>query len=142
MKTWVLDASAVLRFTDGEPGFEHVRDLYAAAAKGEIQLLMSAVNWGEVVLAVLRRSRSDAQSILDNLTALPMKIVPVDAAAASRAAYFKFLYRVPYADAFAGDLALLPFSEDSTEMATLVTADNDFRTIPKTTLAIEFLAGK
>ncbi len=143
MRIYVLDASALLRFTDGEPGFERVRDLYAEAVGGDVRLLMSAVNWGEVVLAVLRRGGLNMQSILDNLTALPMTIVPVDAAEASRAAHFKFLHRVPYADAFAGALALAPFGrDDSTIGATLVTADNDFRTIPEAAMAIEFLPGK
>jgi PIN domain nuclease of toxin-antitoxin system len=46
---YVLDASAVLRFTDQEPGFDRVRTLFYQAAHGEIQLRLSAVNWGEIV---------------------------------------------------------------------------------------------
>ncbi|HEY6445711.1 MAG TPA: PIN domain-containing protein [Acidobacteriaceae bacterium] len=143
MKTFVLDASAVLRFTDKEPGFDRVLKLLQAAARGEVRLLISAVNWGEIVHAVAKRCGPQAQTILDNLASLPMTIVPVDAAAASRAAYFKFLYRLPYADAFAGALALAPSAaEETTETAALVTADNDFRGIPAGKLDIELLPGK
>ena len=143
MKTFVLDASAVLRFTDKEPGYERVLKLLQAAARGEVRLLISAVNWGEIVHAVAKRCGPQAQAILDNLASLPLTIVPVDASAASRAAHFKFLYRVPYADAFAGALALAPSEEESAaETATLVTADNDFRSVPAGKLEIEFLPGK
>ncbi|MGC2638831.1 MAG: PIN domain-containing protein [Acidobacteriaceae bacterium] len=143
MKTFVLDASAVLRFTDKEPGYERVLKLLQAAARGEVRLLISAVNWGEIVHAVAKRCGPQAQPILDNLASLPMAVVPVDAGAASRAAQFKFLYKVPYADAFAGALALTPSAaEEPTETATLVTADNDFRSVPDIKLEIEFLPGK
>ncbi len=143
MKTFVLDASAVLRFTDKEPGYVRVRDLFEAAARGELRLLISAVNWGEIVHAVAKRCGAQSQHILDNLASLPMTIVPVDAGAASRAAHFKLLYGVPYADAFAGALAVAPSGGgNSTQAATLVTADNDFRGIPGGKIDVEFLPGK
>lgn len=143
MKTFVLDASAILRFTDKEPGYERVLKLLQAAARDEVRLLISAVNWGEIVHAVAKRCGPQAQTILDNLASLPIAIVPVDAGAASRAAEFKLLYRVPYADAFAGALALATSgAEDSIAKTTLVTADNDFRSVPSGKLAIEFLPGK
>jgi ribonuclease VapC len=139
MRAFVLDASALLRFTDKEAGFDRVRVLLEKAARAEIQLLMSAVNWGEVVHAVTRRAGDQAGMILDGLAALPMTIVPVDAAAAAEAGRFKARYHVPYADAFAGALAARRQTSDA---ATLVTADNDFRGIPSGTIRIEFLPGK
>jgi predicted nucleic acid-binding protein len=143
MKTFVLDASAVLRFTDKEPGYLRVLELLEAGARGEVRLLICAVNWGEIVHAIARRSGPKAQAILDNLAALPMEIMPADADLASRAAHCKVLYGIPYADAFAGALALCPRAgADSTESATLVTADNDFRQIPEDKITVEFLPGK
>src|ERR1035437_1999443 len=56
MTTYVLDASAVLRFTDKEAGFDRVRDLFVHAAQGKIALLLSAVNWGEIVGALYKRA--------------------------------------------------------------------------------------
>ena len=47
MTTYVLDASAILRFTDKEAGFDQVRDLFVRATQGEVDLLLSAVNWGK-----------------------------------------------------------------------------------------------
>lgn len=138
MRTYILDASAVLRFTDREAGFERVRDLYRAAAVGEVRLLMSAVNWGEVVHAVTKRTGGQARGILDDLAALPMTIVPVDAGMAAEAGLFKWRYGLPYADAFAGALTLR--AQTPGEVTTLVTADNDFREIP--VVNVEFLAGK
>jgi predicted nucleic acid-binding protein len=139
MKAFVLDASALLRFTDKEAGFERVRSLLQKAARSEIDLLMSAVNWGEVVHAVTRRAGSGAATILDSLAALPVTIVPVDAQDAADAGRFKARYGVPYADSFA---AVLTMRRQAGADVTLVTADNDFRRIPGGTLRIDFLPGK
>lgn len=86
---YVLDASAILRFTDKESGFERVRDLLYQAAKGDIQLLLSAVNWGEIVTVVCKRhDLMSARKILGNVSALPITIMPVDAKAAESAGLF------------------------------------------------------
>jgi PIN domain nuclease of toxin-antitoxin system len=55
MTTHVLDASAILRFGDKEAGFDRVRDLFIEAAQGKTELLLSAVNWGEIVGALYTR---------------------------------------------------------------------------------------
>lgn len=140
MKTWVLDASAVLRFTDKEAGFERVRDLLRQAARGEARLLISAVNWGEIVHAIRKRTGARATAILDDLQALPVTIVPVDAAMAAEAGEFRLRCGVPFADAFAGSLALQTLATDAGTV--LITADNDFRQIPQRLIAIEFLPAK
>jgi predicted nucleic acid-binding protein len=132
---YVLDASAILRFTDKEPGFERVRDLFYETAKGNAQILLSSVNWGEIVAVLYKKSGGSAEAILASLVALPMTIVPVDAAAAMRAGKFRWSFNVPYADAFAGALALSYKSDH----ATLVTADYDFKNVPRGTIKIEFL---
>jgi predicted nucleic acid-binding protein len=135
---YVLDASAILRFTDKQPGFERVRDLFYEAAKGNTQLLLSAVNWGEIVTVLYRKSSQNAEAILGKLAALPITIMPVDAQAAADAGRFEWSHNVPYADAFAGALAL----SCEPEQAMLVTADYDFKTVPKGTIRIEFLPTK
>jgi len=136
--TYVLDASAILRFTDKEPGFARVRDLFYDGAEGKAQLLLSAVNWGEIVAVLYKKDSQTAEGMLANLAALPITIVPVDATAAENAGKFKWAFNVPYADAFAGALA----AGYRAEHATLVTADYDFKNVPKGTMKIEFLLSK
>jgi AbrB family looped-hinge helix DNA binding protein len=82
---YVLDASAILRFTDKEPGFERVRELFYEAAEGSAQLLLSSVNWGEIVAVLYKKDSRRAEGIQANLAALLMTIVPVDAIAAAEA---------------------------------------------------------
>jgi predicted nucleic acid-binding protein len=138
--TFVLDASAILRFTDMEPGCERVRSLLYQAAEGQVELLLSAVNWGEIVGVLHAKRQADAESILGKLAALPITILPVDAYDAAEAGRFKCRFKVAYADAFAGSLTLKR-SQDGTH-ATLLTADYDFKALPKGTIRIEFLPGR
>lgn len=141
MITCVLDASAVLRYTDKEPGYEKVRELFKQAAKGEAELLLSAVNWGEIVGALYKRAgMMRARTIAGNLAALPLTIVPVDSGDAEAAAIFKCDFKVPYVDAFAGALTLAHSTPK--QQATLVTADFDFKSVPAGTIKIEFLPPK
>jgi len=141
MTTWVLDASAILRYTDKEPGYKRVRELFRQAAQGEAELLLSAVNWGEIVGALYKRvSIMRARTIAGSLAVLPITILPADAAHAEAAAIFKCDFKVPYADAFAG--ALTQARSTAQRRATLVTADFDFKSIPAGTIHIEFLPPK
>jgi len=141
MTTCVLDASAVLRYTDKEPGYKRVRELFKQAARGEAELLLSAVNWGEIVGALYKRvGMIRARTIAGSLAALPIAIVPVDTGHAETAAIFKCDFKVPYADAFAAALTLARSAPQ--QRATLVTADFDFKAVPAGTIKIEFLPPK
>ena len=141
MMTCVLDASALLRYTDKEPGYKRVAELLKQAAKGEVEVLLSAVNWGEIVVALYRRlGMVRARTIAGHLAALPITIVPVDASHAEAAAIFKCDFKVPYADAFAGALTLAYSA--SPRRAMLLTADFDFKSVPAGTIKIEFLPAK
>jgi len=138
MTTYVLDASAILRFSDKEAGFDRVRDLLIQAAQGKVELLLSAVNWGEIVGALYKRAgglSAPTNSLAANLAALPLTIVAADKELAEGAAIFKYDFKIPFVDAFAGSLALH-------ENATLVTADYDFKSVPSRTIKIEFLLAK
>jgi PIN domain nuclease of toxin-antitoxin system len=127
MTTYVLDASAILRFTDKEAGSDRVRDLFIRAAHGEVELLLSAVNWGEIVGALYKRA--------GGVAAVSLTIVAADKDLAESAAVFKYNFKVPFVDAFAGSLAFR-------ERATLVTADYDFKNVPSSTIKIELLPAK
>jgi len=140
MTTYVLDASAVLRFTDKEAGFSRVRDLFKQAAKGRAELLISSVNWAEIVAALQKRLGPSAGAMAANLATLPIAIVPVDQLAAETAAGFKSTFKLPLADAFAA--ALTSLSSGNGKYATLLTADFDFKSIPAGMIRIEFLPAK
>jgi PIN domain nuclease of toxin-antitoxin system len=138
MTTYVLDASAILRFSDKEAGFDRVRDLFVQATQGKVELLLSAVNWGEIVGALCKRAgglSARTNNLAANLAALPLTIVAADKDLAEGAAIFKYDFKVPFVDAFAGSLALH-------ENATLVTADYDFKNVPSGTIKVEFLPAK
>jgi predicted nucleic acid-binding protein len=137
--TYVLDASALLRFLDREAGSERIRDLLQGAVKGKLQLLVSAANWGELVHALYKRNSIAAEAILMNLQRLPIMIVSVDAADATIAGKLKWKYHIPYADALA---AALTMSRSKSDRTTLVTADYDFKSLEKALIAIEFLPAK
>lgn len=133
MTTIVLDSSALLRFLDGEAGSDYVERLLLRCAAGKVDLLIAAVNWGEVIYAIVRRKGAQAaHELIDRLSSLRLTVVPCDATVAQDAAFFKERFKLPYADAFAGSLALR-------ESAILVTADYDFKTLPAGILKIEFL---
>jgi ribonuclease VapC len=134
--TFVLDASAILRFTDKEAGADRIRALFHTASRGEVALLVNSVNWGEIVSVLCKRmALAQAKLLIGNLANLPFSIVSVDKDLAERAAMFKHDFNVPYADAFAGALAMQ-------EKATLITADYDFKSVAKNLLKIEFLPQK
>ena len=131
-----MDASALLRFVDNEAGADLVEAFLNRARVGELDLLMSAVNWGEVGYAVLKaHGPEQAGVLLPKLCSVPLRIVPVDRDAAERAAAFKHAHGIPYADSFAGSLALA-------EKAPLVTADNDFRGLPRSLIKVDILPAK
>lgn len=135
MTEYVLDASALLRFLDREPGFDRIAGLLKQATRGGTRLLVSAVNWGEVVSVLCRaHGLSAAKATASKLRTLPLEIVAADAERAEEAGIFKQDFKVPYADAFAGSLAIR-------EKATLVTADFDFKSATRS-IAIEFLPEK
>ena len=120
---------------------KRVRELFKQAAKGEAEVLLSAVNWGEIVGALYKRvGMMRARTIAGSLAVLPIAIVPVDTAQAEAAAIFKCDFKVPYADAFAGALTLAHSAPK--RRATLVTADFDFKAVPAGTIKVELFPPK
>jgi predicted nucleic acid-binding protein len=133
--TYVLDASSLLRFLDDEAGAGRIEDLLNKARTSGNQLLLSAINWGEVVYVLARaHGPVKARPVVDRLASLPLKIVSVTPYHAEEAAWFKEEFKVPYADAFAGALA-------RHERVTLVTADYDFKSVGAA-IKVEFLPAK
>ena len=120
MKTYVLDASALMTFFEDRPGADKVEELLAKAAEAKRPLAMSVVNWGEVYYSVWRaRGEKASAAKLHEIAQLPIEIVGDDMELGKLAVSLKAEHNLPYADCFAAALA-------QARKATLVTSDKDF----------------
>lgn len=136
MLTYVLDSSAILRFADEEAGVDRMTQLLALALSGECKLVISALNWGEVVYILAGRQTVRSSSLqAAELLKGAANIVDVDLDRASHAGLLKIKYSIAYADAFGVELAL-----DSPDHI-LVTADYGVA-LAQADLRIEFLPTK
>lgn len=123
MKTYVFDASALFIFLEKENGAVKLGDLLREAVRGRVEILMSAVNCGEVYGKILRERGPDrASAIMSAIHPLPIRMVDATLPRSLQAAEIKARYKLYYADAFAAALAM-------EHKATLVTSDSDFRKI-------------
>jgi predicted nucleic acid-binding protein len=121
MKTYVLDASALIAFLQKTPGAYRVSELLKEALRERAMVLMSAVNYGEAYGLILREYGPErTPTILQALTPLAVRLLDATPLRACRAAELKVKHKLHYADSFAAALAL-------EHKATLVTSDSDFR---------------
>lgn len=126
MRQHVLDANALHRYLVRGSGFEIVHKVLAESRNARMPLLMSAVNWGEVCYTNTRLFGLDyVQKTLANIPGhLGIAIVDADRQRAQRAAELKAKFGLPYADAFAAELAGTQY--------VLITADvKDFKCVPR-----------
>lgn len=125
MSQKVLDSYALLAFFENEQGADKVADLIRQARDRDKPLLLTAVNWGEVLYIAAKSSGSAAAGKIEEIIdTLPIEIVLVDRAIAKIAAEFKAAKKMSYADCFAAALAKLKKAE-------LVTGDPEFKAIEK-----------
>lgn len=121
MKTYVLDASALFAFLQKKPGAYKVNELLKEAMHGRAEILMSAVNYGEVYGKVLREHGPEqALTAVHAIGPLPIEVLDATPQRAFKAADVKAKYKLYYADSFAAALAI-------EHKAALVTSDSDFR---------------
>jgi predicted nucleic acid-binding protein len=119
----VIDAYALLCYLNKGSGWEQVEEMLSAAAEKGRNLLMSAVNWGEVYYIIKRNySPADAESIMQLIDTFPIDLVPADREQAKTAGQFKAEGKISYADCFAAALAKLRKAE-------LVTGDKEFKAV-------------
>ena len=125
-RRYVLDANALIGFLEARHGAaEKVRNLLGEAARQDLPLLMSAVNWGEVFYTEWRaRGEARARQAEAALLEMPIAVIAVDRERATRAGTLKQKHGLGYADAFAAELAM-------EREAWLVTADPEFQKIGK-----------
>lgn len=121
MKTYVFDASALFAYVQKKPSANKVNQLLKSSLDRSAEILMSALNFGEVYGVVLREhGRERALTVISALQSLPIRLIDVTPQRAFHAAEIKSKHRLYYVDSFAAALAI----ENN---ATLVTSDSDFR---------------
>jgi len=136
MLTHVLDASAIMRFLDGEAGAPEVKQILQSADDGASRAIISAVNWGEIVHNLIKRhGLAIANQIERRLNHHALQIIPASATRAAHAGLIKFNYKISYADSFGVELAF-----DSPDHI-LVTADYGVKPAERD-IRIEFLPTK
>ncbi len=136
MVTYVLDASAVLRYLDDEAGSERVAEIIKAHLAGACRAIISAVHWGEVAGVTCKlRGRSAMDFTLARLEAFGFELVPATGERAVRASLIKLKGKIPYVDSFGVELA------STSSDCVLVTADFDLKPASKH-IRIEFLPTK
>jgi uncharacterized protein len=117
----VVDSWALLAWLRDEQPADYVRNVLQQAEAGDIQLLMSWINAGEVYYMLARKhSATMAEEFLTRLPSLPIRLVKPDEESIIAAARLKSLHRISYADGFAAALA-------QKEDATLITGDPELR---------------
>jgi len=125
-RQYVLDANALVGlFEDREVSAAKVERLVEHALTEERPLLMSAINWGEVVYVAWRlHGEAAAHEVEARMREMPIAAIGADRDRASRAAALKQKHSLSYADAFAAELAI-------ERGAWLVTADPEFMKLGK-----------
>lgn len=119
----VLDSWALLAYFEKEPGCDRVTELFKEAAEEEKDLLISVVNWGEVLYVIERKHGKEKREAIDHLmNQMHLEVVDADQTLTREAAHLKASGKLSYADCFAAALA-------RTHKATLVTGDRDFKQV-------------
>ena len=120
LPTYVLDACALLRLAQAEPGMETVQNYLYAAQKGECTVLMHQINLGEVIYRIGKtRGWPVAERKRHEVGQLPIKIVLFDDALFWQAIQLKADHPIAYADAFAAALSI-------ERKAILLSSDTEF----------------
>jgi uncharacterized protein len=119
----VLDSWALLCYLEQEPGHEAVIDLLEKASALSKPLLMSVVNWGEVVYRVIQCHGDEKAAEVERIIrTFPITIIDADQDLTREAARLKATKKMSYADCFAAALAKVNKAE-------LVTGDKEFKQI-------------
>ena len=124
MKTYALDASAAVLFLSKGMNYERVAALVKKASHGEARLVISVVNWGEVLYSMAKSvGLNRATADLKAMSAFVESVI-VDEELAEAAAAIRLHDRLGDADCFAAAQAMRMD-------ATLVTTDPDFAKLGK-----------
>lgn len=117
----VLDSWALLAYFQGEPTGSKVTELLKESAEKERNLLVSVINWGEVLYVIESRYGHEKRNEIEHLmNQMHLEIIAADKELTREAAHFKAMGKISYADCFAAALA-------KTHKAALVTGDKEFK---------------
>jgi len=119
----VLDSYALMAFFEDEPGADQVRRLLLEAESGDVRLLMSVVNLGEVWYSIARATKPEtADNYVEEIRGMAIEVVDADWPLTRQAAAFKARGNIAYGDCFAAALA-------QANKAELVTGDKEFEAV-------------
>ena len=122
----VFDSWAVIAWLCNEPAATTVQDLLEKAEKGEVSILMSLINAGEVFYITAKKHDLDkANEVIQTLLGGPITFLLPTEEEIWKAAEIKARYPLSYADAFAVALSLL-------REAALVTGDPEIKHLEST----------
>ena len=120
---FILDACALLRWLQDEPGANRVELFLNGAATGQYQVLMHIMNLGEVIYIIAKDFGWDlAQRKKEEIGLLPISILPFSESRFWHAVELKAHHAMSYADCFAAAAAIH-------EQATLLTSDPEFEAV-------------
>ena len=129
---FVLDSFALLAYFEAEPAAARVKEVLVQAASGRATVVLSTVNFGEVVYITEReRGLATAQTVIGALDQLPITLVDADRDLALAAAHVKAHHSVAYADAYAIALA-------EQNVGVVLTGDPEFKAVEHL-VAVEWL---
>lgn len=119
----ILDASALMVYLEKEPGYEKVTEAFKKASQAEKSILMTAVNWGEVLYITAKKHGLEEMEKLPRWVGnFPIEFISVDQSLAEAAGFYKASGKLPYVDGFAAALTKLHHGQ-------LLTTDGDFRAV-------------
>jgi ribonuclease VapC len=104
-RVYVIDAQPIVAFIKRESHWRQIGDTISATSRGEVELRLTAVNAGEVVMAAERSLGAAAGHRALASVQQWTEIIDVDLELAARASWFKLRGGISYADCFAAALA-------------------------------------
>jgi len=113
----------MISYIEGEPRGKPVQPILREALASKTALLISAIQWGEVIYTFHDRYGSEKCDAVEKaLSLMPLQVVDVDINITRLASNLKIVNKLHYADAFVAALAL-------NRNAELVTGDRDFKRV-------------
>ncbi len=104
---YVLDACALLRLAQNEPGAERVAEILKSAQSGECLVLLHKINLGEVVYRIGKvYGWKIAEQKRAEISLLPIETIELSDEIFWAAVKLKAHYPMSYADCFAAALAM------------------------------------
>lgn len=119
----VLDSWALLAYFEGQEGGNKVTEILKETAEKEKDLLISVINWGEILYIIESRYGKEKKGEIEHLMSqMHLKVIDVDQDLTRQAAHFKATKKMSYADCFAAALAKM-------HKADLITGDKEFKEV-------------